>query len=87
MIKEGDHLKIRIDKNPDKDTRTDYFAIKAGDEEVKINITQKGSWEVSGSTRSYEDNAVALDYITEQIKEAGECRLGAITEKGKAVVV
>lgn len=87
LIKEGDHLKIRIDKNPDIDTRTDYFAIKAGDEEVKINITQKGSWEVSGSTRSYEDNAVALDYITEQIKEAGECRLGAITEKGKAVVV
>lgn len=87
LTKDGNRLTIRIDKNPGDDTRTDYFTLKAGDEEVRINITQKGRWGVSGSTRSYEDVATALKYITKQIEEKAECRLGAITENGKGVVV
>lgn len=87
LIKDGDCLTIRIDENPSNETRTDYFALKAGDEEVRINITQKGTWAISGSTRTYEDEAIALEYITTQIEENKECRLGAITENGKGVVI
>ena len=90
LSKNGNQLHVRIDENPEHEERTDYFTIIAGDKERRVNITQSGakvSWEVSGSSRDYIDNAPALTYITTQLKEKKECRLGAITENGKGIVI
>ena len=93
LSKDGDKLEVRVDPNTGADPRTDYFTIKAGDQEKRVNITQSApsssssSWEVSGTSRSYTDIASALKYIKDKIQEKGECRLGALTEYGKAIVV
>lgn len=90
LSKNGNQLQVRIDENPEHEERTDYFTVRAGDKEKRVNITQSGAkvlWELSGSSRDYTDNATALTYITTHIKEKEECRLGAITENGKGVVI
>lgn len=90
LSKNGNQLQVRIDENPDHEERTDYFTVRAGDKEQRVNITQSGAkvlWELSGSSCDYTDKAQALSYITTQLKEKKECRLGAITENGKGVVI
>lgn len=90
LTKDGNLLSVSIDENTDRDERTDYFTIIAGDKEQRVNITQAGApivWEVSGTSCDYTDNATALEYIVEQIKAKGEARLGAVTEHGKGIVV
>lgn len=87
---DGNFLHVKVDENTETESRTDYFTIKAGNQEKRVNITQAGaisSWGISGTSRTYTDNAPGLSYIVSQIKEKGECRLGAITEYGKGVVI
>lgn len=77
-------------RNANSSSRNDYMLVKAAGREIRIDITQAGStntWGISGTSRSYIDNATGLTYITSQIKEKGECRLGAITENGKGIVI
>lgn len=77
-------------RNTSSSPRNDYMKVKAAGQEIRINIKQEGStntWGISGTSRSYVDNATGLTYITSQIKEKGECRLGAITENGKGIVI
>lgn len=90
LSKNGNQLQVSIDENPEHEERTGYFTVRVGDKEQRVNITQSGakvSWEVSGSSCDYTDKAQALSYITTQLKEKKECRLGAITEKGKGIVI
>lgn len=90
LSKNGDKLEVRVDPNTGVDSRTDYFTIKAGDQEKRVNITQSAtvsSWEISGLSCSYSDIASGLSYISGQIKEKGKCRLGAITEYGKGIAI
>lgn len=90
LSRNGNHLCVLIDENPEKEDRTDYFTIRSGEQEVKVNITQGGKkilWEVSGTSRTYTDNAEGLNSLTSKIKEQGECRLGAITEFGSGIVI
>lgn len=44
-------------------------------------------WEVRGTSCAYTDIAKGLNYITKQIMEEGKCRLGALTEYGKGIVI
>lgn len=90
LFRNGNHLCVRIDKNPEKENRTDHFTITSGNQEVKVNIIQTCKqvlWEVSGTSRAYTDDAESLSYLSSQIKEQGECRLGAITEFGSGIVI
>ena len=77
-------------RNTSSLSRNDYLLVKAAGKEIRIDITQAGStntWGISGTSRSYVENATGLTYITSQIKEKGECRLGSITENGKGIVI
>lgn len=90
LSRNGNHLRVRIEENTEKENRTDYFTIKSGKQEVKVNITQGGKqilWEVSGTSRTYTNNAEGLNSLTSKINEQGECRLGTITEFGSGVVI
>ena len=42
VTKSGNQLSVRIDKNTNKDPRSDWFSIKAGNLEKKIRISQEG---------------------------------------------
>ena len=43
LTKNGNQLSIKIDPNSKPSSRTDWFSIKAGNKEKRINITQSGS--------------------------------------------
>lgn len=49
ISKYSSSLTLRLDKNPSTSTRTDYFEIKSGDYSRRINITQYGNTDPSGS--------------------------------------
>lgn len=89
LKKNGNLLQVKVDENEGASIRTDYFTVIAGDQEKKVKITQLASpWEVSGSSRHYnDDKVVGLSYIRTNIDEKQGCRLGAITEKGEGIVV
>ena len=42
LTKSGNQLIVSIDPNNSTSSRTDYFTIKSGDSEKRINITQSG---------------------------------------------
>ena len=42
LAKNGNQLSVRIDENSSKDSRNDWFSIKAGNIEKKIRISQEG---------------------------------------------
>ena len=45
------------------------------------------TYKLVGTTRTYTDNAPALSHLTDNIRDWGECRTGAITSVGKGVVI
>ncbi|MCR5138542.1 MAG: BACON domain-containing protein [Bacteroidaceae bacterium] len=88
----GNQITVDIDANDTGSERTDWFSIKSGDVTKRVNITQDAassasSFAMSGTSRSYTDNAKALKYINDQIKEKQQCRLGALTETGSGIFV
>lgn len=90
LSKEGNHLRVQIDENPETEDRTDYFTIKSGNQETKVKIFQTGKqvlWEISGTSRAYSSNAEGLKSLTSKITEKNECRLGAMTEFGSGILI
>ena len=92
LRKEGNTLTLSVDANYTGDQRTDYFVLKSGTLEKRINITQsqtyaKNGVSMYGTTRTYTDEAQGLTYLTSRIKEWEQCRLGAFTENGAGVVI
>lgn len=62
LTNNGTSLSILVDDNYSSESRTDYFKIKSGDKEERINIYQSGcstssSGSTSGSTKSDNDNS------------------------------
>lgn len=49
LTKDGNNLKIKLDPNTNSSSRTDYFIIKAGNLERRVNVTQKGDNKPSAS--------------------------------------
>lgn len=43
LTKNGNQLSVRVDQNTKTSSRTDWFSVKAGNKEKRINITQSGS--------------------------------------------
>lgn len=92
LKQEGNTLTLSVDANYTGNQRTDYFVLSSGGIEKRINITQsqtyaKNGMSMSGTTRIYNDNAKALNYLTTSINGWNKCRLGVITENGAGVVV
>lgn len=56
LTKSGNQLSIKIDKNIGTSPRTDWFTIKAGNNEKRVNITQSGT--PSGPTAQVESITV-----------------------------
>ncbi len=46
LSKSGNQLTLRVDANNSSDSRTDYFVLSAGDETVRVDISQSGKEEV-----------------------------------------
>lgn len=53
LTKYGNTLTLRVDANSSSTQRTDYFTIKAGGVEKRVNITQSGSYSSYNSSPSY----------------------------------
>lgn len=62
----------------------EYYSILS---QATTSTADGNSWEVSGSSRSYTDIATPLTYLKNQIDDREKCRLGAITEYGKGIVI
>lgn len=43
LIKNGNHLTLRVDKNTETSSRNDSFELTSGDKKVRVSITQSGS--------------------------------------------
>ena len=92
LTRNGNTLTLKVDANYTGSQRTDYFIIKSGSLEKRVNITQSQTYarnnvSMYGTTRSYTDNAKALSYLTTCIKEWGKCGLGTITENGAGIAI
>jgi len=92
LKQDGNTLFLSVDANYSGKQRTDYFVLKTGSIEKRINITQsqtyaKNNVSMSGTTRAYIDNATSLSYLTTCINGWKKCRLGAITENGAGVAI
>lgn len=90
LMREGNTLTLTVDANEGTTSRSDYFTIESGGYRKRVDISQEGcvvAWSVGGSSRDYQDNAKALNYLTTHVEETKRCRLGAITENGQGVVI
>ena len=58
LTKNGNVLTVRIDPNNSSSTRSDWFSIKAGNKEKRINISQSGM----SPSLSVSTNSVSFDY-------------------------
>lgn len=57
LSQSGNNLTVRIDQNYSSDSRTDYFKLKSGDKEKRVDIYQSGSSSSSSSnSSSYSSN-------------------------------
>lgn len=55
LIRNGNSLTLRVDANNSTSNRTDYFCVKCGSKEIRINVSQSGS---SSSANSYSNTKV-----------------------------
>ena len=56
LSQSGSNLTVRVDQNYSSDSRSDYFKLKSGDKEKRIDIYQSGSSSASSSSSSSDDN-------------------------------
>ncbi len=93
--KTASYFVIRQIANTSTESRTSWFKVKAAyGKEIKISLTQKtnttsgsGEYGYFGTTRTYTDQAIALNYLRERMGAWGECRTGAISEAGAGVAI
>lgn len=50
LTRNGNSLTLRVDANNSTSTRTDYFCVKCGSKEIRINVSQSGSNSSSSSS-------------------------------------
>lgn len=43
LSKEGNYLTLQVDANTSTNSRKDYFCLKSGNQEIRVDITQKGA--------------------------------------------
>ena len=56
LSQSGSNLTVRVDQNYSSDSRSDYFKLKSGDKEKRIDIYQSGSSSASSSSSSSSDD-------------------------------
>ena len=56
LSKSGSNLTVRVDQNYSSDSRSDYFKLKSGDKEKRVDIYQSGSSSASSSSSSSSDD-------------------------------
>jgi len=71
LTKNGNQLTLRVDANSSTSQRTDYFCIKAGSIEKRINITQSGSSSNSyNSTSSRVSGSIRNIWIDHNVSDS-----------------
>lgn len=56
LSQSGSNLTVRVDQNFSSDSRSDYFKLKSGDKEKRVDIYQSGNSSSSTSSSSSDDN-------------------------------
>ena len=56
LSQSGSNLTVRVDQNYSSDSRSDYFKLKSGDKEKRVDIYQSGSSSASSSSSSSSDD-------------------------------
>lgn len=56
LSQSGSNLTVRVDQNYSSDSRTDYFKLKSGDKEKRVDIYQSGNSSSNSSSSSTDDN-------------------------------
>lgn len=91
VSKDGYGVDLRAESNLSQTPRNDYFILRAGSVEKRINIYQSGASSIVnslyGTSRAFADNATGLPHLTEKMKSWQECKCGAITSTGMGIVV
>lgn len=68
LSKDGNVLRVRLDPNTSSSSRTDWFKIKAGDVEKRVNVTQKGCPDNTLSKGVWRINMrKTVDYVTQNL--------------------
>lgn len=65
LSQSGSNLTVRVDQNYSSDSRTDYFELKSGNKEKRVNIYQSGSSSSSSSssTSSSDDGCAWIIWL------------------------
>ena len=62
LSKEGNYLTLQVDANTSTNSRKDYFCLKSGNQEIRVDITQKGADESSSEENSLSVSASSLRF-------------------------
>lgn len=62
LSKEGNYLTLQVDANTSTNSRKDYFCLKSGNQEIRVDITQKGADEPSSEENSLSVSASSLRF-------------------------
>lgn len=62
LSKEGNYLTLQVDANTSTNSRKDYFCLKSGNQEIRVDITQKGADEPSPKENSLSVSASSLRF-------------------------
>lgn len=68
LTKDGNILRVRLDANNSSSSRTDWFTIKAGNVEKRVNVTQKGCADNMLSRGNWRISMrKTVDYVTQKL--------------------
>lgn len=62
LSKEGNYLTLQVEANTSTNSRKDYFCLKSGNQEIRVDITQKGADEPSPKENSLSVSASSLRF-------------------------
>lgn len=66
LSKEGNYLTLQVDPNTSTNSRKDYFCLKSGNQEIRVDITQKGADEPSPKENSLSVSASSLRFSADK---------------------
>lgn len=62
LSKEGNYLTLQVDPNTSTNSRKDYFCLKSGNQEIRVDVTQKGADEPSSEVDNLSVSVSSLKF-------------------------